>query len=152
MNLLATYRQRFAGVVRKFELRGNHLTVRGRKLGSSFDLNHDLATVNAQFDRALVRAPLFYGGLVLLGIALIGLIVLTFTDGLMTPALVVVAVIAVVGVVAVAFRFRPLRVFIFKNKNADYAFEIIGAGPDATQVEEFVTLVAEQIRKANHGN
>jgi hypothetical protein len=39
---------------------------------------------------------------------------------------------------------------MFKNKDGNYAFEIIGAGREARQVEQFASSVAEQIRKA-HG-
>ena len=38
---------------------------------------------------------------------------------------------------------------MFKNKTGDYAFEIIGAGPDAGHVEEFISSVTRQIRRAN---
>jgi hypothetical protein len=39
---------------------------------------------------------------------------------------------------------------MFKNKTGDYAFEIIGAGPDAGRVEEFITSVTGQIQRAKH--
>jgi hypothetical protein len=67
----------------------------------------------------------------------------------MTLASVIPIVIGTVGIAALAFRARPLKVFLFNYKSGNSAFEIIGAGPDADRVEEFVSSVAAQIRKAN---
>src|SRR5260370_4977042 len=149
MDALATYEQRFAGVVRRFDLHPDHLAVHGRGFGSSFDLRYDLSSLSGQCDQARMRAPLFYGGLVLIGVALLGIIVLAFDRNLVMPALVIVSVIALVGVAALIYRARPLRAFMFKNKAANYVFEIIGAGPDACQVDQFVSSVIEQIRKTS---
>ncbi len=146
---LATYEQRFAGVRRRFELYPDHLVVHGRRFGSTFEVRHELPKISEQFDHARVRPPLFHGGLILIAIALIGVILLAFNGGLMMPALIVVGIIAVMGVACVAIRPRPLRVCMFKNKTGDYAFEIIGAGPDAGHVEEFISSVTGQIQRAN---
>jgi hypothetical protein len=150
MEPLATYEQRFAGVRRRFELYSDHLAVHGRRFGSTFDVRHELSKLSEQFDHARVRPPLFHGGLILLAVALVGVILLAFNGGLVLPALIVIALIALMGLVCVAIRPRPLRVCMFKSKTGDYAFEIIGAGPDAGRVEEFISSVTGQIQRANH--
>jgi hypothetical protein len=149
MNALATYEQCVAGVRRSFALCGGHLTVHGRRFGSSFDVRYEFATLNSQFDRARVRPPLFYGGLVLAAIAVVGLIILALDGSLIMPAIIGVGIIALVGITCLIIRPRPLQVFMFKNRDGNYAFEIIGAGRDAARVEEFAVSVAERIRKAH---
>lgn len=149
MEALATYQQSFAGVRRQFALFADHLTVHGRRFGSSFDVRYDFATLSPQFDHARVRPPLFYGGLILIGIALLGLVILAFDGGLVMPALVVLGVIAILGIACVIIRPRPLRVFMFKSKDGNHLFEIAGVGRDAARVEQFVSAVVEQIRKAH---
>jgi hypothetical protein len=149
MEALATYEQSFAGTRRQFLLYADHVAVHGRRFRSTFDVRYELATLSAQIDSARVRAPLFYGGLALIGIALLGLGILVFQGGLIMPALIVVGVTALLGIACVIIRPRPLRVFMFKQKDGNYAFEIIGAGRDAGLVEQFAASVAEQIRKAH---
>ena len=149
MDPLVTYEQCFAGVRRRFELYPDHLAVHGRRFGSTFEVRHELSKLSEQFDHARVRPPLFHGGLMLIAIALVGVILVAFTGGLMLPPLMVIGVIAVMGVVCVMIRPRPLRVCMFKHKSGDYAFEIIGAGPDAGRVEEFISSVTGQIQRAN---
>jgi hypothetical protein len=150
MDALATYEQRFGGVQRQFALLPDGLAVHGRKFGSSFDARYELASLSTQFDQARVFAPLFYSGLVLIGIAVLGVIILAFDGGLIWPALAVVTVIALSGVACVIFRARPLEVFVFKLKDGSYAFEIIGAGADAVRIRQFVSALAAQIR-TTHG-
>ncbi|MBI3852824.1 MAG: hypothetical protein HY298_21425 [Verrucomicrobia bacterium] len=150
MDTLATYEQSFGGVRRRFILLPDHLAVRGRRFGSTFDARYDLASLSAQFDSARILAPLFHGGVVLIAIALLGAIILVFNSGLIWPALAVVGMIAFSGIACVIFRRRPLQVFVFKLKGGNYAFEVIGAGPEAVRVEQFVSSVAEQIGK-EHG-
>jgi hypothetical protein len=149
MDMLATYQQRFAWVRRLFELQADLLTVHGRKLGSSFDVSYDLAALSPRFDQAHVRTQAFYGGFVMLVIALICFVILAFEGGLVLPALVIVGIMACVGLACVLFRARPLRVFIFKNRDGVYAFEIVGAGPDTDRVEQFALAVSEQIQRAH---
>jgi hypothetical protein len=76
MEPLATYQQRFGGVAQRFDLHGNYLSVDGRKFGSQFNRRFDLSALNSHFDHGRSRAPLFYGGFVLIGIALVGLAIL----------------------------------------------------------------------------
>ena len=83
----------------------------------------------------------------LIGVALLGLIILAVGGDLILPALVVVAVIALTGIACAIFRARPFEVFVFKLKDGNFAFEIIGAGPNAVRANQFASSVAEQIRK-----
>jgi len=150
MEALATYQQRFAWVRRMFTLYSGRLTVHGRRLGSSSEVSYDLAVLSPQFDQARVRTQAFYGGCAVLALALISFVILAFEGGLVLPALVTVGAMALLGLICVIYRARPLRVFIFKNQDGVYAFEVIGAGPDTHRVEEFVSSVSQQIRRA-HG-
>jgi hypothetical protein len=147
MEPISTYEQRYAGVTRKFQLYPDHIAVHGRRLGSSFDQKFEFSALNPQFDRARVRAPLFYGGFILLAIAAIGFIILTLDHGLVVETLSVIGAIAVAGAVSVALRPRPIDVFMFKNRNGEYLFEIAGVGRDAERVGEFVALVGGQMGK-----
>ncbi|MGA2686099.1 MAG: hypothetical protein ABSF51_13720 [Verrucomicrobiota bacterium] len=149
MDPLATYEQRFAGVRRRFELYSDHLAIHGRKFGATFDVRHELSHLSEQFDQARIRAPLFHGGLILIIITLVGVVILGFNGGLMMMPLVVMGIIAVMGIACVLVRPRPLRVCMFKNKTGDYVFEIVGAGPDAGRVEQFISLVTQQVQRAN---
>ena len=148
MDPLATYEQSFSGLRRRFSLFADHLAIHGRRFGSSFDVRYDFATLSARPDHARLRPPLFHGGLILLGIALIGFVILVFQRGLYMEALAVLGIVAFLGAVCLIIRPRPLQVFMFKQKDGNWAFEIIGAGRDAARVEEFVASVAEQIQKA----
>jgi hypothetical protein len=122
--------------------------VHGRRFGSTFDLRYDLATLNPQFDQARVWAQLFYGGLVLIGLALVGFVILALGGDLVLPALEALGIIALIGLACVVGRAKRLRAFMFKNTGGIYAFEIVGAGQDAGRVEQFVSSVSQQIRKA----
>jgi hypothetical protein len=148
MEPILSYEQRFGGVTRKFQLYPDHITVHGMRFGSSFDQKFDFSALNPQFDRARVRAPLFYGGLILLAIAAVGLFILALDRGLVIETVSVIGAIAVTGVVSVALRPKPIDVFMFKNRDGQYLFEIAGVGRDANRVEDFVASVAQQMEKS----
>ena len=144
MEAIATYEQRYGGMRRRFSLYSDRLEIHGRSFASSFDQEISLASVAPQFDRAEGRPPLFYGGIAMLAMAAIGFVVLALDRGLVRVSVAIVALIAAVGVVCIAIRPRPLRVFMFKNAHGEYLFEIVGAGPDVGRLEDFVRLISAE--------
>lgn len=149
MEPITSFEQRYAGVRRRFALQPDHVAEQGRKFGATFDVRHEFAALSPQVDSCRARAPLFYGGLVLIGCALAGFIALATQGNLAFPgALVLLSIIGVVGVGCVIFRAKPLRAFAFKNKLGGLAFEIIGV--ESEKVEQFATTIREQIQNANN--
>src|SRR6185436_810225 len=99
--------------------------------------------LNPRFDDARIRAPLFYGGLVLIALASVGLVILVSQRPLVMSVLIVVAIIGLMGLVCVIVRAKPLQVFMFKNKSGSYVFEIIGSGRNAEQAQQFASLIEQ---------
>lgn len=147
MDTLATYKQRFGFARRLFTLYSDRLVVHSRRMGSSSEVIYDLAALKPQCDRARVRTQGFYGGCIALLAAIACFVSLIINHGLVLPAVLLVSAMGLVGIVGVIYRAKPLRVFMFKNRDGVYAFEIVGAGPDARGVEQFAATVSQQIQK-----
>jgi hypothetical protein len=112
---------------------------------------YDLAALKPQCDQARVRTQGFYGGCIALLAAVACFVSLIINHGLVLPAVLLFSAMGLVGIVSLIYRAKPLRVFMFKNRDGVYAFEIVGAGPDARGVEQFASAVSHQIQKA-HGD
>ena len=82
----------------------------------------------------------------MLGIAAAGFVILALDRGLVAPATMVIGAIALVGAICVALRPKLIDVFMFKNRNGELLFEVVGVGRDANRVDDFVSLLAAQIQ------
>lgn len=147
MEPVSTYEQYFGGTKRVFELYADHIEIHGRRFGSTFDQEIALTTIASQVDRADARPQLFYGGIALVVIAAIGFVMLAFDRALVRVTVAIIGLIGAVGPICIAIRPRRLKAFMFKNRNGEYLFEIIGAGRDANRVTEFSDLVIDFVRK-----
>jgi hypothetical protein len=150
MDALATYQQRLGFTRRLFTLHSDRIVVHTRRLGSDAEAAYDLTALHSHFDRAQVRTPVFFGGCFMFIAAVVCFISLIWNHGLVLPAVSVVGGIGFVGLVCLIFRVKPLRVFMFKNRDGVFVFEIVGAGRDAHRLDEFVSAVSQQIQKARN--
>jgi hypothetical protein len=136
---LTYFEKRFDGI-RKFDLAGGHLHIKGsNSLRSDFELSFDLATVSPAYSVLRIRHRLFFIALLMV----VGFVLAGLAKGEM-----IMMTGAVTALILMALSFRKQRFYQFHYVTGGVAFDVCEAGPQKKRAEEFVRAVVAAIQSS----
>lgn len=144
---IATYRERFPGLRREFELFPDKASVRGKWKGNPFQAIVPLGQLDPEYGYTMVRPlrpllsviSLILSGVLLLGVVAGGAPVMS--AAVFLPAALIVGVLGLT-----AYYFPRVRIYRFVNTSGLNVLDVFESGPECDQAKAFVESVAATIR------
>lgn len=146
---LSTYRERFPGLQREFELFPDKVRIRGRSKGNPFETTVPLRQLDPDYGYATVRPLRPFLSVISLALSAFLLWLVLGPGGapITSPAAWIPGLLVVSVVGLTIYYFPRVRVFRFLNASGLIVLDVFESGPHRARAEEFVQLIAETIRK-----
>jgi hypothetical protein len=150
MEPIAKYREEWSGRRCTFELFADEVRVRGQTPGSEFETTVPLASLQPRFERVWVYTYWFYSGIFVFLLGIVGLGVVSFglwkvvgNEGWELSGFFVGG-----GALIALWNARKVEVIRFLTDAAVPALEVVRAGKQEAEFDQFITLLLEHIKKA----